>query len=473
MEFRFNSTYSILLGIIWISLMPSISAQNTPIVFPLDPSNYSNNALPPKGTSEGFTFNLRSSNNGFYGWNVRIDPDSLKVHVVNLNPVFAGSPSRATWVEQYPGPGCRYLTLDTNNNLIFGTHVYGGGWSYDTVQADEPATVLYRVVQITNDHLVVFWANAAGQDRIWVVNRAQKTIQNQFIIPLPPFYATPAVHDSSLLYHSPYGPQGSFMRIGYDGTRSWMPITHNLSANLVPEFFGSLNGVNWILAGYQDVPAVGFPSSTPALGKLDSANHVVQLYHLPFPDPGSVQLRGHHPCPQDQAHYITYHVPYFNMGPFDSVVLVRLDPGNSQNDTLVPTWKKYLGTNQEYQNSGVYSDGVHVFTHNRYYNSTLGVYQLEIKIFDASNGNELRTEHFALNPHLEIRPNPNNGDFEILCNEAIRSYRIFNLAGQCVRQVQLPEPTTSIRVNRLPQGIWTFEGLTDTHQTLSTRVMVE
>ncbi len=171
---RNNKRKLFLLALAILALFHWGQAQNTPIVFPLDPSNYSNNALPPKGTSEGFTFNLRSSNNGFYGWNVRIDPDSLKVHVVNLNPVFAGSPSRATWVEQYPGPGCRYLTLDTNNNLIFGTHVYGGGWSYDTVQADEPATVLYRVVQITNDHLVVFWANAAGQDRIWVVNRAQK-----------------------------------------------------------------------------------------------------------------------------------------------------------------------------------------------------------------------------------------------------------------------------------------------------------
>ena len=160
------------------------------------------------------------------------------------------------------------------------------------------------------------------------------------------------------------------------------------------------------------------------------------------------------------------------MAQFDSVILVRLDPGMAQNDTLIPTWKKSLGVNQQYQNSGVFSDGIHVLTHNRYLDSN-GVYVLEIKVFDAVSGSGLHTENFTLNPHVQIRPNPNTGSFWMYSNEALLNYRVVNLAGQTVRETKLNEPSTSIYVENLPQGNWTFEGITLGNRTIVSRFVVE
>jgi hypothetical protein len=447
-------------------------AQNPSIQFSLDPVNYSNNAPPPSASNDEFFFSVRSLQNGFYGWHVRVDLDSFDVHVTDLNPIWASSPSRPTIVEGRSGQECLYVTPDSNQNLVFATHYFNGPWSFDTVPTYEIPAGIYRAVQLTANHVLIFWWNSAMQSRIWVVDRVQKTVIQNQNLPEPQPYAMASVIDSCLIYFSGYNLPNSLRKIGIDGTPSWMPFSHNLPAIIVPQTVNLINGSIWFSCGYQDNPATGFPTSSPALGMLDSSNHVSQLYHLPYSSLGSVNLRGHYACPQDQAHYITYHVPYGSMAQFDSVILVRLDPGMAQNDTLIPTWKKSLGVNQQYQNSGVFSDGIHVLTHNRYLDSN-GVYVLEIKVFDAVSGSGLHTENFTLNPHVQIRPNPNTGSFWIYSNEALLHYRVVNLAGQTVRETKLNEPSTSIYVENLPQGNWTFEGITLGNRTIVSRFVVE
>lgn len=447
-------------------------AQNPPITFPLDSINFSNNAIPPTGSSTGFSFSLNSKNNGLYGWNVRIDLDSLNLHIVDLNPIYTGSISKTLVVEGHTGPGFRYLTLDTNRNLIFGTHSLNGSWVFDSVQANELAVVVFRAVELTNNHLILFWLNNLNQTRIWAVDLVQKTVVDYPIAQLPQVYATPVVIDSNLVYFTGYALPNSFQRIGINGSRSWLPVTHNFPAVVVPQTIGALNGSNWITGGYQDYPTVGFPTSSPILGKLDNTDHIIELHHIPYASMGSVQVRGHSACQQDQAHYVTYQFSYGNMAQFDSVVLVRLDPNNSLSDTLLPTWKQTLGFNQQYQNSGVYSDGVHVFTHNRYFNDSLGIYILEIKLFDAQNGMALRTEQFSVNPTLTVYPNPNNGNSWIHSPIPLLNYRIVNQSGHCIRNVNVLEPTNAIYLENIPQGAWFLEGNTGQKIKVVTRFVV-
>lgn len=448
-------------------------AQNQPLLFPLDPINFSNNAPPPSGSSEGFVFGLRSSQNGFYGWNVRIDLDSLDVHITDLNPLWSSSLSKPSIVEGHIGSEFLYVAPDSTQNLVFATHYFSGSWTFDTVPTFEIPAGIYRAVQLSTNHVLVFWWNSSMQSNIWVVDLAQRSVIQNQNLPEPLPYAMLSVIDSALIYFSGYGLPNSLRKIGTDGNPNWMPFSHSLPAIIVPQTVNLINGAIWFSCGYQDFPVTGFPTSSPALGRLDSSNQVVQLYHLPYTSLGSVNLRGHFACPQDQAHYITYHVAYGNMAQFDSVILVRLDPGMAQNDTLVPTWKKTLGINQQYQNSGVFSDGVHVFTHNRYFDNSSGVYVLEIQIFDAVSGSGLRTAQFPLKFDTQIRPNPNNGSFWIHSNELLRRYRLVNLAGQIVRETKLEEPSTSIYIENLPQGNWTFEGFTQHNHMVCSRFVVE